>query len=474
MLPLLMAPGAHATDVGFLFRPEAAIDLASDRPGEDDAALRTRMRAFANGDLDDGSKWFFEIWGEHQLLSGDDVEGWWDIKPGPTGWRGKAGPWTIEAGHLIERWGKLDLLPVMDVVNPRDLSAGPLTPIEYQRLPLPMITLAIGEGDLRTATVIVPWAGADRVDSRGTDWSLVRQRMVAQYTAGMSEWPCCFDDLGDSLGTLGASLEDQDARFRRSLNIANAERELPGALFYNGEIAQRVTLDRPGFDATLTGGWMRTNQAAGTLDPAIAGILKDEILPPVTELQSVLGGASSMIENEWPRTWLAGLEASTLVGAFGVRGEARWLSDQVVRSKYLRSSTTPSVSAGVGLDWSYGTTVFLSAEARYEKMLEPPTTLLFTKRDQITVGSTARVSLLADKVRLNLIGVYDVSFQDWMTRPTITWRPSDQWEVTGGVLLIDGATDAPRGLSDMLTYVGGPGSYWSQNDAATLAVTWIR
>jgi hypothetical protein len=295
MLSLLMVPGAQATDVGFLLRPEAAIDLAADRPGEDEAELRTRMRAFANGDLDDGSKWFFEIWGEHQVLSGDDLEAWWDVKPGPTGWRGKTGLWTIEAGHLIERWGKLDLLPVMDVVNPRDLSAGPMTPIEYQRLPLPMVTFAIGEGDLRTATVVVPWAGADRVDSRGTDWSLIRQRMVSRYTAGMAEWPCCFDDLGESIGTLGASLEDQDARFRRSLNLANSERALPGALFYNGEIAQRITLDRPGYDATLTGGWMRTNQAAGTLDPAISGILKDELLPPVTELQDVLGGATSMV-----------------------------------------------------------------------------------------------------------------------------------------------------------------------------------
>ena len=471
---LTLAPGAQASDVGFLLRPEAAIDLKADRKGEDDAELRTRMRAFANGDLDDGSKWFFEIWGEHQLLSGDDLEGWWDVKPGPTGWRGSAGAWTIQAGHLVERWGKLDLLPVMDVVNPRDLSAGPLTPLEFQRLPLPMLTFEIGAGDLQATTVVVPWAGADRVDSRGTDWSLLRQRMVGQYTAGMADWECCFDDLGESIGTLGASLEDQDARFRRTLNVANAERALPGALFYNGEIAQRLTLDRPGFDATLTGGWMRTNQAAGTLEPAISDIVQTELLPPVTELQNVLGGATSMVENEWPRTWLAGLEASTLVGAFGVRGEARWLSDHVARSKYLRSSTTPAVSGGIGVDWSYGTTVFLSAEARYEKMLEPPTTLLFAKRDHVTVGGTARVSLLMDKLRLNVLGIYDVSFQDWMARPTVTWRPSDEWEVTGGALLLDGASDAPRGLSEMLTYQGGAGSYWSQNDAATLAVTWIR
>ena len=36
------------------------------------------------------------------------------------------------------------------------------------------------------------------------------------------------------------------------------------------------------------------------------------------------------------------------------------------------------------------------------------------------------------------------------------------------------AMEVPKGLKNALSYGGGPGSYWSQNDAATLAVTWIK
>jgi len=474
---LWLATVALASDAGFLLRSEGAFDLANDRPGEDTAEVRTRMRGFMTGGPEFGDRWFLEVWGEHQFLSGDDMEGWWEVTPGPSGWHGKLGAFDVRAGHLIERWGKMDLLPpLLDVINPRDMSAGPMTPPEYLRLPLPMMVFAtdLAGQAVRSETTLVPWAGADRVDSRGTDWSLMRQGMISSYTRGIEDWPCCFDDLGASLGTLGANIEDQDSRYRRGLNLAGAERNLPDALPLQGEVAQRFLFSWPGGDMSLTGAYLRTNQAAVDLDDGIRDIVQDELLPAVTELQTVLGGATSLTTNSWPRTWLAGLDASTMLGPIGVRVEGRWMSDQVARSKYIKSSTTPSVGAGLGLDWSYGTTLFVSAEARFEHMFDPPTTLLLSRRDQLTLAGTARASLLADKLRLSVLGIYDTTFGDWMAKPSVSYRPSDTWEITAGAVLIDGAVEAPKGLEDALSYGGGPGSYWSQNDAATLAVTWIK
>ena len=61
------------------------------------------------------------MYGEHQLLvgwpdAGGDVEAAWDLRPWASGWEGPVGPVRVKAGHLIERWGKLDLLPVTDVL----------------------------------------------------------------------------------------------------------------------------------------------------------------------------------------------------------------------------------------------------------------------------------------------------------------------------------------------------------------------
>jgi hypothetical protein len=238
---LLLASLALAAETGFILRPELQVDLASDRPGEDVVENRTWLRAFARGDTGDNGRWFFEVWGEHQLLAGDDIEGFWDVRPGESGWEGRAGPLRVRAGHLIERWGKLDLLPVVDVINPRDTRNGPLTPTEFSRLPIPMITLEAGSDTVRATTILVPFNGVDRVDQRGTDWSISRQRMIRQFgqtAAGCTqeqaalELDCGWPDgaspaLEEQIVGLTKGMDTQDPFLRRGLNVALSQKELP-------------------------------------------------------------------------------------------------------------------------------------------------------------------------------------------------------------------------------------------------------
>ncbi len=471
----LVTGAALATEVGFILRPEVAIDVAADRPGEDMVESRTWIRGFAKGETEGGDRWFLEIQGEHQLYSGDDVEGWADVRPGESGWDGSFGPVEVRAGHLIERWGKLDLLPVADVINPRDLRAGPMTPPEFLRLPIPMVTVTAGSDVVRATTVLVPFAGVDRVETRGTDWSIVRQRMMRDFGNTAADWP---DQAPESfegqLRTLGRSLETQDSYMRRGLNVAVGQKDFPDALFFNGELAERVEISGPGFDVGLMAGNLRSNQAAGTLDQTFVDMLKARMLPSALEAEVLYDAMASIVVNEWPRTWMAGLDTSTVVGPVGLRAEGVWFSDRVVRSQYLQSTTSGSVGAGLGIDWSYGSTVFLAAEARLEQLLDPPRTVLLGKPQQITLAGTGRFSFAADKLRLQLVGAYDASFSEVMLRPQLIWRPSDPVEMSVGAVILGGPTDPPGGLIEAITYTGGPGSYFSQNDAVTLGFAWIR
>ncbi len=488
MFTLLLASLASAQEAGFILRPELQVDLAADRAGEDLVESRTWLRGFARGDTGDSGRWFLEVWGEHQLLAGDDVEGWWDVRPGESGWEGPAGPFRVRAGHLVERWGKLDLLPVVDVINPRDLRNGALTPPEFSRLPIPMVTLEAGSDTVRATTILVPFHGVDRVEQRGTDWSVVRQRMTRQFgqtAAGCTdeqlalELDCGWPDgaspaLEQQIVSLTKGLDSQDPFLRRGLNVALSQKELPPGVFFNGEIAERIDISGPGFDLGLMGGYLRTNQSQVNLDGYFVDILRNEQLPAATDTDELYAATEALLTNEWPRTAMAGLDGSAVAGPVGFRWEAGYLSHKVVRSRYLTSTTTPSIGAGLGVDWSHGTSVFLALEGRLEQMLDAPSSLLLMREQQVTLATTGRFSLARDKVRLAYTGAFDVTFGDWMVRPTATWRPTDPLEITLGALLIDGPVKPPGDLLDAVTYSGGPGSYFGQNDAVTFAVAWIR
>ncbi|MFT4623262.1 MAG: hypothetical protein ACI8PZ_001918 [Myxococcota bacterium] len=475
MLLALVLSSALAQETGFILRPELQVDLASDRAGEDTVETRTWFRAFARGDLKDDGRWFLEVWGEHQLLAGDDVEGWWDVRPGESGWEGPAGPFRIRAGHLVERWGQLDLLPVVDVINPRDMRNGALTPSDHVRMPIPMVTLEAGSDVVRATTVLIPFAGVDRIEQRGTDWSVVRQRMLNDFGRTAARWP---DGAAPALETqvknLGNSLENQDTFLRRGFNVATAQKGMPEALVYTGEIAERIDISGNGFDLGFMGGYFRSNQSMANLGSYFVDVLKNEQLPLATDTDELYAATEDLLTNEWPYTGMAGLDGSTMLGPIGLRWEAAYLSHRVVRSKYFTSSTTPSVSAGLGLDYVSGTSVFLALEGRIEQMLEPPRTLVLMKRQQATLATTGRFTVARDKVRLAYVAAYDLSFGDYMVRPTVTWRPTDPLELTLGAMLLGGPVEAPDGLMDAVTYSGGPGSYFGQNDAVTFAVGWIR
>ena len=81
---------------------------------------------------------------------------------------------------------------------------------------------------------------------------------------------------------------------------------------------------------------------------------------------------------------------------------------------------------------------------------------------------------LQDRLEVQLGGVYHVQFQEYFFRPTASYRASDAWKLEMGAILLGGNTPAAWTLPTALTYGGGTGAYFSENDAITFAVSWIQ
>ena len=496
---LSLTPVAHgAPQVGAILRTETVGDVAVERralngvdPAEDVLTQHTWARMFASDETERGDRWFLEGRFQHHVLVGDDVEAWYELGLGESGWDGRLGgpesPARLRAGVLRERWGKTDLLPVLDVLNPTDARIGPLTDPAHRRLPVPMATLQLGTGRFRSETTVIPFAGADRLWLRETDWSLIRQDMVEDFIQNdlgrdplVDGW---FDELPladqDVLRpTIDAALENVqnlDPSLRRGQDYTTNTDGLPQAFVGNGELAQRLEWRGNNVDVALVGGLLRSTFPQAVLDAEFRNVLEQEALPQGTDEQSALQQAALVgtpLEVTWPRTAMAGIEGSGLVGPLQVRAEAGYWTDRVVRRHFGNSQTVPQAAAAVGIDYVRGTTFLATLEARWQHLFDAPGDLVFSKPDQVQIALGVQASFLAERLKLTVGGAYDASFQELMLRPTLAWRVSDRVQLEAGGLVLEGfETDAPAGLLEALTYEGGPASFWSQNDSVTVALS---
>ena len=471
LMPLVAVAGTPP-EFGVTVEPLVAADLQHDNEREDVLESWTWVHARAKHRTAK-NEWFFGARAVHHVRHGTDTESLWHLELGETGVAGSIGAVYGRAGNLIERWGKLDLTPVLDVFNPRDLSAGPLGTIESARLPTPMATLEASMGPGRIEFIYAPFPEPDRIQTEGSDWSLVRPGMLNDTLQDAVTWPgdsAAF--LGDSVAQLGSLLQDVAPSTVRSLSSAASEFEQPEQTGLNGHAGLRIALEGPGFDTAIMGATLRSSAPTTELNPALQSILDQQAFPAIEEFNSLL--SAPPIETAWPRTWLAGTEAATVVGPLGVRAEAAWWSDRVVQQPWFASTTTPAVATGLGLDWAHGTTVVVSVEGRWTHLMDPPNTLAFIAKDTIECGGTVRVSLAADTVGIIAAGLWNTTFEEWLVRPELQWRVSDPVQISIGAVVIDGPVPPPDTLVDTLRYSGGPLSLASENDVVFASLRWIQ
>lgn len=509
LLPTL-AHAADDTTIGGIVRAQVAYDPTRDFAAEHFLTESNFGRLWAKGEFARGDRWFVEGRFQHHLWMADAnvaaklepaFEGWWDLGLGETGWDGKiGGPVDLRVGALIERWGRLDLLPVADVLNARDFRAGLLAPFEFQKLVEPMAVVAISGGAVRAETVLVPFASADRAFLQGSNWAFIRQGMLRDQMREVDEWKfganaALFDP---AFSVFPEVLGSMDPSLRRNLDRTVLENELPQALIANGEIGERVEFSAKDLDLALMGGWLRSTQASTNINP----YLRENVLEPeqldlntdamITLQEEVLGNAAVVT---WPRTFVAGADASLLVGPIQVRAEGLWTQRKVVRMYYGQATTVPSVGAGIGLDYVRGSRFIATIESKYTHLFDPPRNMMLTLPDQVQVAALVKWTILNDRIILQGGGLFDPTYVEYAAAgPALSWRASDHVLVELGGMMLVGKTPPPDQLLnaievdsagnpvrvgnangvDSLTYAGGPASYFQQNDAITIAIQLIR
>ena len=455
------------------------VDLQADRPEEDGLETWTRL-AFQAGGATGTGRWFAAASAQHVARSGaagSGAAGAWAVftpRLDETGWSGPLGPFQLRAGLLDERWGRLDLLPVVDVLSGRDRSAGPVAGAGSDRLAAPAARLQLGGDTGRVDLVVLPFGASDRLSLWGTDWSLVRQGMVEGAVAEAATWegePLSEAVFQDALAGLGQGLAALDPSDRGLLSGA-----LGGATGsdwpWQGDVGLRAATEAGGFDLALVGAWLESRVPLLTVDPDLRALLVDERLPTLEEAQGLLA-AGLPISASRPHSLMAGAEVGRLLGPIGLRLEGGWWSDRVVQRQWFEGATRPVVATGLGLDWLRSTTQ-VSLEGRWTHTPAPPQDLWLTAPEQFDLALLLRQGLLRERLRAEVVAAWDASHREHLLQPGLAWRPRDQWELSAAVLLLGGGQAAPTTLQEAATWQGGPLGYWGDNDSLRVGVAWIR
>lgn len=486
LLLLWLGCGSAATaaepEAHFTLQPRVVVDILHDRRGEDVAESWTWMRATATGPARTG-RWFLEVQADYAVLMGidahTDVEAAANLWVGESGWAGELGPVYVRAGTLVDRWGTLDLLPVTDILNGRDLRAGPLTPLEHARVPAPMVRVEAGDDRLRAGVVLLPVGARSRVPLWGTDYALLRQGMVEGLVSDAATWsddPLFAGALEESLGTVADNLRALDAQSRRGLEGALGESGAPRPLYEAAELGAELQSRVGPVDLALTGAWMRSRVPAPRLSPALSEVLQTQTLPALTDREAVLATLESgTVRSDRPRTWTVGLSSQALLGAMGVRAESSYTRAVVVPTPYLDYTLSPQWMVGAGLDRATSTRLTVVAEARWRHLVDAPEqALMVGTPDHVEVAGGLRSSLARDRLTVEAGALVDLAFSEVAAQPAVRLRASDTLDVGVGAVLLMSPTPAAETWSDALAYTGGLVGYSSDTDAIWLDLRWMR
>jgi len=466
-----LAAAAAPTEVAYSIEPLVAIDLKHTGT-EDTAEAWTWLQAKASQRNERG-RWFIAVQADHHLRSGADTEAIWTTRIGETGWAGAVGPTHVRLGVLLERWGKLDLLPTLNVLNPADLRAGPLSTLEASRIATPMAVVQLGSDSLRLEASYAPFPSPDLVSLQGTDWSLIKPGVLERAFEEIPSYQGADNPLlSETIQGLADSLASLDASTQRGFTSALTQTNRPDDTGLQGNAGLRLEWEGEGVDLAVMGANLQSPTPLTRLAPAYRDILEQRSLPSLDQFSTL--ASTEPLQTSWPRTWLAGAELSTVIGPLGLRTESSWWSAKVVPQQWLGGVIRPTTAHGIGLDYAHGSSIYVTLETRWTHLLDDVVQPYLTRTDVLESGILARIGLFGDRLHLHAAGLLNWTFSSWLARPELRYTASDALSVGIGAVLIDAEAPTPASLQEVLSHPAGPLSLVQDNDALFVTMRWTQ
>jgi|GEM_PF-1631990 len=328
--------------------------------------------------------------------------------------------YSFALGRQIVTWGKLDNVVVLDRFSPQDYKRFILYDKQERKLPMLMAKFDYFGDNFDLEAVAAPFLKHSAVWFFDSDWAVYDQ-LKRSFLEGA--YPLATKDVIARINTVEREkLVDQTLdniqcglRWRQRLEGADI------GLYY-----MYVNNSLPGLRESTANGNILKRFLNYPTNANLAQLLG--LAPTDTDL--------TLIE-EHPRTQVIGIDAETVLGAYGLRGEfAATLGGPYLRSdfSYVRKD---NIIFGLGIDHRTADNLYYNIQFIETIILdyEP----LFPEEEyghQIT--ATLTKEFLRGKLILGLRHAYNISYGDWMLNPKLTYKIKEGLEGTLAGFLFNG------------------------------------
>jgi len=332
------------------------------------------------------------------------------------------GAWQLRLGKQNVRWGKTDQVSPVDNLNAQDMRRFMLAELEDRKLPNWMARIRYFQDQWSLEGVFIPFFQSHELEYFGTNWAVFRHAR---------------QDIQDS---------DLPKDFRNYVRNIRVREDKPANTLRNAGFGARLAATFKDVDLAVS--WLATRDPMpGVSSFPIDNLDVDSILSleDVQDRLDQLNLTPGDIEVGYPRTRIYGLEFETVLGEYGLRGEAAFFDRQSFLQSDLTSVRKEVLHAVLGMDYTSEQNWYINLQLSDQVIFDYQDEILFFNRHNVSaMGEISREWARGDW-ETGLKGVYFLSDKSSHMNPYITHTPIDSLDITLGLHLFHGARDTVLG-----------------------------
>lgn len=281
-------------------------------------------------------------------------------------------------GEQVVAWGRLDLASAADMLDRRDLRAGPTVDPSWSRLPIPAVRLDANVSRFDLSLVWSVLSRPHRLELSGSSWAALGPGVLSTY------------DARRALGRIAAST---DASTFVRVQDAWVSASSAAPLADGGDLAARATTHVGGANLGLTYGYLRSKLPVIVADRALVDVLTIGTLPTAFNLVSALEEGRPLLTTTYPRYQQLAFDVEGTAGSVVLAAEVGFSPSRPMYvpdpSSLPRRADTGLFQTGARAQWNRGETFTLVFEVDYFRAVEPAHYLLLGRRGAMLASSLA-------------------------------------------------------------------------------------
>lgn len=414
------------SSIDYTFKGEVQTSVYMDSKQDDEfenkSAVDARIRLENTFQLKDiNASIRFDLEGRAEYLQRDKSESEQDLTLGQAYLKLHPGNSDITIGKQVLTWGKLDDVVILDTINPQDYKQFVLNDKQDRKIPVFMFDYQYNADTFRIEGVYIPSFKPSYVRFFGSDWAV-----FGHLKQGVEE--------GGS-AALAKSVV-RKIRTERKEDTEDAE-------FKNGEAGLRFSSRYADIDYSLY--YMNIFDRVAVLreKDAVGNTLKRFLyLPGDDTLASLVGSDPSaeelVLEEEYQRTHVIGKDFETVVGNFGVRGEAALFVDVPYLRDDFSYTRKKTFIVGIGIDHTTADNLYYNFQI-IETLILNYAPLFAQERSSCLFTSNLSKEFLRGRFIVNLDSSFSPSYYDWMLNPELAYKFNNGMRLSVGGFIFEGS-----------------------------------